>query len=284
MNKRSVRTNSQDDCPTTTPQCDQRESPRSAAGTIEVAYLILVKKSVTTSHTAEPRLVFPRAALCIRLHSNDSSSGRRLLAPPRISALAVVVEHRCRLRQPAPEVRGSFTADGAQRSSIPFEVHNLPGLGPPDHRVTVSGRISRNSAEIRSPDATPTIARPPFSKSNLPPTYGNVGLPHRRPADFWKRKLAAFLHDTPTKCLTIREHQEKSHIAMSRAGFTAEEIGCYDYEADWAAAAADRYPFPTRPRLRSLLRLRRPPQPVPPPIWRCEGNSRSSARLHPHRQ
>ena len=209
---------------------------------------------------------------------------KAFICPPRISALAVVFEHRCRLRQPAPEVRGFFTANGAQRSLIPVEVRNLPGLGPPDHRVTVSGRISRNSAEIRSPDATPTIARPPFSKSNLPPTDGNVGLPHRRPADFWKRKLAAFLHDTPTKCLTIREHQEKSHIAMSRAGFTAEEIGCYDYEADWAAAAADRYPFPTRPRLRSLLRLRRPPQPVPPPIWRCEGNSRSSARLHPHRQ
>jgi hypothetical protein len=69
--------------------------------------------------------------------------------------------------------------------------------------------------------------------------------PTAAPADFWKRKLAAFLHDTPTKCLNIREHQEKSHIAMSRAGFTAEEIGCYDYEADWAAAAADRYPFPT---------------------------------------
>jgi len=63
-------------------------------------------------------------------------------------------------------------------------------------------------------------------------------------ADFWKRKLAAFLHDTPTKCLNIQEHQEKSRAAMSRAGFTDEEIGRYDHEADWAAAAADRYPFP----------------------------------------
>ena len=64
-------------------------------------------------------------------------------------------------------------------------------------------------------------------------------------ADFWKRKLAAFLHDTPTKCLNIPEHQEKSRAAMSRAGFTDEEIGSYDHEADWAAAAADRYPFPS---------------------------------------
>ena len=63
-------------------------------------------------------------------------------------------------------------------------------------------------------------------------------------ADFWKRKLAAFLHDTPTKCLNIPEHREKSRAAMSRAGFTEDEVNRYDYEADWAAAAADRLPFP----------------------------------------
>ena len=73
-------------------------------------------------------------------------------------------------------------------------------------------------------------------------------------ADFWKRKLAAFLHDTPTKCLNIREHSLKSIEAMRRAGFTEDDIARYDpetkrsdrydHEADWAAAAADRYPFP----------------------------------------
>jgi len=63
-------------------------------------------------------------------------------------------------------------------------------------------------------------------------------------ADFWKRKLAAFLHDTPTKCLNIPEHREKSRAAMSRAGFTEDEVNSYDHEADWAAAAADRLPFP----------------------------------------
>ena len=61
---------------------------------------------------------------------------------------------------------------------------------------------------------------------------------------FWKRKLAAFLHDTPTKCLNIPEHREKSRSAMLRAGFTEEEVNAYDHEADWAAAAADRLPFP----------------------------------------
>ena len=73
-------------------------------------------------------------------------------------------------------------------------------------------------------------------------------------ADFWKRKLAAFLHDTPTKCLNIRDHSLKSIEAMRRAGFTEDDIARYDpetkrsdrydHEADWAAAAADRYPFP----------------------------------------
>lgn len=61
---------------------------------------------------------------------------------------------------------------------------------------------------------------------------------------FWKRKLAAFLHDTPTKCLNIPEHREKSRAAMFRAGFTEDEVNAYDHEADWAAAAADRLPFP----------------------------------------
>jgi len=62
--------------------------------------------------------------------------------------------------------------------------------------------------------------------------------------DFWKRKLAAFLHDTPTKCLDIFAHEQKTRSAMSRAGFTDEEVGRYDRHADWTAAAADRYPFP----------------------------------------
>ncbi len=47
------------------------------------------------------------------------------------------------------------------------------------------------------------------------------------PADFWKRKLAAFLHDPPTKCLAIPEHREKSICAMKRAGFDDEWIGKY---------------------------------------------------------
>lgn len=61
---------------------------------------------------------------------------------------------------------------------------------------------------------------------------------------FWKRKLAALLHDTPSKSLNIPEHREKSRAAMIRAGFSEDEVDQYDHEADWAAAAADRFPFP----------------------------------------
>jgi hypothetical protein len=43
--------------------------------------------------------------------------------------------------------------------------------------------------------------------------------------EFWKGKLAAYLHDTPSKCLNIPEHYEKSVSAMIRAGFDEEERG-----------------------------------------------------------
>ena len=104
------------------------------------------------------------------------------------------------------------------------------------------------SAEIRSPDAKQAL---PTSSLSLPSPMKKSPAAN---ADFWKRKLAAFLHDTPTKCLNIREHSLKSIEAMRRAGFTDDDIARYDpetkrsdrydYEADWAAAAADRYPFP----------------------------------------
>jgi CRISPR-associated protein Cmr2 len=61
---------------------------------------------------------------------------------------------------------------------------------------------------------------------------------------FWKRKLAAYLHDPPSKCLDIWTHAERSREAMSRAGFSENEIGKYAKDADHTAAAADRFPFP----------------------------------------
>lgn len=63
-------------------------------------------------------------------------------------------------------------------------------------------------------------------------------------ANFWKRKLADFLHDPPSKCLDIRTHGERSDQAFRQAGFVDEDIGEYFAHADHTAAAADRLPFP----------------------------------------
>jgi CRISPR-associated protein Cas10/Cmr2 subtype III-B len=60
----------------------------------------------------------------------------------------------------------------------------------------------------------------------------------------WKHKLAAYLHDSPSKCLDIRTHGERADAAFRQAGFVDEEIGDYFAHADHAAAAADRLPFP----------------------------------------
>ncbi len=62
--------------------------------------------------------------------------------------------------------------------------------------------------------------------------------------DFWKRKLAAYLHDSPSKCLDIKTHGERAAASFSRAGFKEEEINRYTKLADWAGASADRLPFP----------------------------------------
>lgn len=64
-------------------------------------------------------------------------------------------------------------------------------------------------------------------------------------ATFWKRKLAAFLHDSPSKCLDIPSHHEIAFEALKRAGFTDEtDRVAFAKGADHMAAAADRLPFP----------------------------------------
>jgi CRISPR-associated protein Cmr2 len=61
---------------------------------------------------------------------------------------------------------------------------------------------------------------------------------------FWKRKLAAYLHDPPSKALDIKNHGERSDAAFHRAGFIDSEVGDYFKLADHTGAAADRLPFP----------------------------------------
>jgi CRISPR-associated protein Cmr2 len=60
----------------------------------------------------------------------------------------------------------------------------------------------------------------------------------------WKRKLAAYLHDPPSKALDIRTHGERSDAAFKQAGFSDTEVGEYFAHADHTAAAMDRLPFP----------------------------------------
>lgn len=62
--------------------------------------------------------------------------------------------------------------------------------------------------------------------------------------NFWKLKLAAYLHDPPSKCVDIRTHGDRSDAAFRQAGFTDREVGEYFRLADHTGAAADRLPFP----------------------------------------
>lgn len=69
------------------------------------------------------------------------------------------------------------------------------------------------------------------------------------PTDFWKRKLAAYLHDPPSKCVDIFQHEDHARRLFRQAGFTDQEeirrLGdAYAKPSDWAASAADRFPFP----------------------------------------
>jgi hypothetical protein len=70
-------------------------------------------------------------------------------------------------------------------------------------------------------------------------------MPNHDETTFWKRKLAAFLHDPPSKALDIRTHAERSEKAMQAAGLgTTDERRSWERTSDHTAAAADRFPFP----------------------------------------
>ena len=69
--------------------------------------------------------------------------------------------------------------------------------------------------------------------------------------DFWKRKLAAFLHDPPHKALDFsRAHEQDAAQILKAAlpGFDEDwfvELTHSVKPADWTAAAADRFCFPS---------------------------------------
>lgn len=61
--------------------------------------------------------------------------------------------------------------------------------------------------------------------------------------DFWKMKLAAFLHDTPDKQLALATHKEKARKAQSVAGLPDNKDHGIT-PADWFDSAAERFAFP----------------------------------------
>ena len=61
---------------------------------------------------------------------------------------------------------------------------------------------------------------------------------------FWKRKLAAFLHDPPHKQFDIANHDEARGVVLRHLGLSEEEMRAWWKSPDWWASAADRYPFP----------------------------------------
>ena len=69
--------------------------------------------------------------------------------------------------------------------------------------------------------------------------------PQSPPPTFWKRKLAAFLHDPPSKALDIYTHADRAEKAMQAVHLgTPEERHAWEHKADHTAASADRFPFP----------------------------------------
>lgn len=67
---------------------------------------------------------------------------------------------------------------------------------------------------------------------------------------YWKRKLYAYLHDSPDKVLDIADHERR---ARRIAGALMDEREDFRREADWTASAADRLPFPKSADTRTRL-------------------------------
>jgi CRISPR-associated protein Cmr2 len=66
---------------------------------------------------------------------------------------------------------------------------------------------------------------------------------------FWQRKLRAFLHDSPDKVLSIVDHEQR---AQRISGEILPDEAARK-EADWAASAADRLPFPSSAATKTAL-------------------------------
>ncbi|MBM3853646.1 MAG: type III-B CRISPR-associated protein Cas10/Cmr2, partial [Verrucomicrobia bacterium] len=88
-----------------------------------------------------------------------------------------------------------------------------------------------------------------FVCAPLPSRPMSTPAPH---ADFWKRKLAAYLHDPPHKPVGIRDHEQQRESFRIRFGLSEHDMRAFERSSDWQAAAADRliFPDPARSGLR----------------------------------
>lgn len=68
-------------------------------------------------------------------------------------------------------------------------------------------------------------------------------------SDFWKRKLAAFLHDPPHKQFGLQFHEDARGPLLRQLGLTEEDMAEWEKQSDWIASAADRYSFPSASKL-----------------------------------
>ena len=59
---------------------------------------------------------------------------------------------------------------------------------------------------------------------------------------YWRRKLHAFLHDSPEKAAKIAGHEDRAAMIKALDQFGPDEF--FNRQADWFASAADRFPFP----------------------------------------
>lgn len=62
-------------------------------------------------------------------------------------------------------------------------------------------------------------------------------------AEYWKRKLSAYLHDSPDKVLDIVDHERRARSLAQAEGFEATEtafISAWRFWQNWASSADER--------------------------------------------
>lgn len=67
-------------------------------------------------------------------------------------------------------------------------------------------------------------------------------------SSYWRKKLNAYLHDSPDKATDIPDHERRADMLKRLDQFKSDEF--FDKNADWLASASDRLPFPDWRKLR----------------------------------